>query len=134
MLATLHVYVSPAPFALEKSFSTSPDGGFAAAASRLVFFALPNSFKPSFARNSTESLAEDLPLIDEYRALPSFYYFTAGPRAGERAKMFGDQIADLVEKHGGGNRRPLVNTFSNRVRCREKHGFLSKKPLVLNGG
>ena len=47
-------------------------------------------------------LAEDLPLIDEYRALPSFYYFTAGPRAAERAKMFGDQIADLVQKHGGG--------------------------------
>ncbi len=58
-------------------------------------------------------LAEDLPLIDEYRALPSFYYFTAGPRAAERAKMFGDQIADLVRKHGGGNRRLAVDRLSH---------------------
>ncbi len=58
-------------------------------------------------------LVEDLPLIDEYRALPSFYYFTAGPRAEEKAKVFGDQIADLVHKHGGGNRRLAVDRLSH---------------------
>ncbi len=50
-------------------------------------------------------LAEGLPTVDEYRVMPSFYYFTAGSRSEERARQFGDQIADLMTKHGGGNRR-----------------------------
>ena len=69
-------------------------------------------------------LAEGLPLIDEYRALPSFYYFTAGPRAEEKAKMFGDQIADLVQKHGGGNRRLAVDRLSHLgVDALRSHGL-----------
>ncbi len=58
-------------------------------------------------------LAEDLPTVDEYRVLPSFYYFAAGPRGEEMAKVFGDQIADLVRKHGGGNRRLAVDRLSH---------------------
>ena len=33
-------------------------------------------------------LAEDLPTVDEYRPLPSFYYFTVGPRGPEFANLF----------------------------------------------
>jgi hypothetical protein len=58
-------------------------------------------------------LTEDLPTIDDYRALPSFYYFAAGPRAEEKAQVFGAQIADLVREHGGGNRRLAVDRLSH---------------------
>jgi len=58
-------------------------------------------------------LAEGLPTVDEYRVLPSFYYFAAGPRGEEKAKIFGDQIADLVRQHGGGNRRLAVDRLSH---------------------
>ena len=57
-------------------------------------------------------LAEDIPTIDEYRVNPSFYYFTAGSRTDERADEFGQVIADLVRKHGGGNKRLAVDRLS----------------------
>lgn len=57
-------------------------------------------------------LAEDLPTIDEYRAMPTFYYFTAGSRAEERAALFADQIADLMARHGGGDRRLAIDRLS----------------------
>ena len=57
-------------------------------------------------------LAEDLPGVDEYRVIPAFYFFTAGTRGEERVHLFADQIADLVAKHGGGNRRIAVDHLS----------------------
>ncbi len=54
-------------------------------------------------------LAEGLPTVDEYRPMPTFYYFTAGERAEERAGLFADQIADLMAKHGHGDRRLAVD-------------------------
>ncbi|NMM44263.1 aminopeptidase P family protein [Rhodospirillaceae bacterium KN72] len=57
-------------------------------------------------------LAEDLPGVDEYRVIPAFYFFTAGTRGEERVQLFADQIADLVAKHGGGNRRIAVDHLS----------------------
>ena len=57
-------------------------------------------------------LAEDIPTIDEYRVNPSFYYFTAGSRTDERADEFGQVIADLVRKYGGGNKRLAVDRLS----------------------
>jgi Xaa-Pro dipeptidase len=54
-------------------------------------------------------LAEDLPTVDEYRAIPAFYFFSAGHRVEEKAAEFADQIADLVQKHGGGNTRVAVD-------------------------
>ena len=58
-------------------------------------------------------LAEGLPTIDEYRVLPSFYYFTAGPNDHLWAKKFGDEIADLMHSHGGGNKRLAVDRLSH---------------------
>lgn len=57
-------------------------------------------------------LAEDIPIIDEYRVNPSFYYFTAGPNTDRRADEFGLVIADLVRSHGGGNTRLAVDRLS----------------------
>jgi Xaa-Pro aminopeptidase len=58
-------------------------------------------------------LAEGLPLIDEYRVMPVFYFFAVGPRGEEHARRFGDQIGDLMHKHGGGNRRLAIDRLSH---------------------
>lgn len=58
-------------------------------------------------------LAEGLPTVDEYRVLPSFYYFAAGPNSEQRAERFGDEIADLVRAYGGGNMRLAVDRLSH---------------------
>ncbi|MEM7224433.1 MAG: Xaa-Pro peptidase family protein [Pseudomonadota bacterium] len=74
-------------------------------------------------------LAEDLPTVDEYRVNSSFYYFTAGSRSEERARQFGDQIADLMAKHGGGNKRLAIDRLSHMgVDAIRAHGI-----EVLNG-
>jgi Xaa-Pro dipeptidase len=57
-------------------------------------------------------LAEGIPTIDEYRVNSSFYYFTAGHRTDQRAEQFARVIADLVQTHGGGNRRLAVDRLS----------------------
>ena len=57
-------------------------------------------------------LAEGLPTVDEYRSIPSFYYFAAAERADERVSNFADQIADIVQKHGAGNTRIAVDHLS----------------------
>ncbi len=58
-------------------------------------------------------LAEELPLIDEYRVMPSFHYFTAADRGEERVKEFAREIADLVQQHGGGNKRLAIDRLSH---------------------
>ena len=58
-------------------------------------------------------LAEGIPTIDEYRSLPSFYFFGAGTRGKEFVKEFAAQIADLMKNHGGGNRRLAVDRLSH---------------------
>ncbi|MDX1424644.1 MAG: Xaa-Pro peptidase family protein [Kiloniellales bacterium] len=58
-------------------------------------------------------LAEGLVTVDEYRKIPSFYYFAAGPHCEERARQFADQIADLMAKHGGGNKRLAIDRLSH---------------------
>lgn len=68
-------------------------------------------------------LVEGLPTIDEYRRMPSFYYFTAGGRAAEFAEAFANEVNHLVEEHGGGNRRLAVDRLSP----------LGSMPLVARG-
>jgi Xaa-Pro aminopeptidase len=58
-------------------------------------------------------LTEDLPTVDEYRVMPSFYYFTAGSNAEDRARKFGDQIAGLMAESGGGNKRLAIDRLSH---------------------
>ena len=57
-------------------------------------------------------LAEDLPTIDDYRPMPTFYYFTAGERAEERAGRFAEQIAELMAQHAPDDRRLAVDRLS----------------------
>jgi len=58
-------------------------------------------------------LAEGLPTIDEYRVMNVFYYFAAGTSSEAWAKKFGQQIDDVLEKHGGANRRLAVDRLSH---------------------
>ncbi len=58
-------------------------------------------------------LAEGLPTVDEYRVMPSFYYFAAGKNGPDVAREFGDQIADLMKRHGGGNKRLAIDRLSH---------------------
>jgi Xaa-Pro aminopeptidase len=57
-------------------------------------------------------LAEGIPTIDEYRVNSSFYYFTAGNRTREKADIFADTIADLVQSYGAGNKRLAIDRLS----------------------
>ncbi len=58
-------------------------------------------------------LAEDLPTVDEYRTMSSFYYFTAADRGEEKARAFADMIDDLLIRHGGGSKRLAVDRLSH---------------------
>ncbi|HEX9768704.1 MAG TPA: Xaa-Pro peptidase family protein, partial [Kiloniellales bacterium] len=62
-----------------------------------------------FDFHSTPHLAAGLETVDEIRPAVYWYYFAAGPRGAERAKPWAAEIADLVRRHGGGNRRLAVD-------------------------
>ena len=58
-------------------------------------------------------LAEGIPTIDEYRIIPTFYFFGSGNRSEEFVKEFANQIADLMKKNGGGNSRLAIDRLSH---------------------
>jgi len=58
-------------------------------------------------------LAEELVTIDEYRVMPSFYYFAAGENGPAMAAEFAKQIADLMKQHGHGNKRLAIDRLSH---------------------
>jgi Xaa-Pro aminopeptidase len=57
-------------------------------------------------------LARDIETIDEIRTATGWFYFTSGPRLGERADKWAAELADLVRRHGGGNRRLAVDRIN----------------------
>ncbi len=54
-------------------------------------------------------LVRGLETIQEIRPTTSWFFFTSGPRMSEHAKRWAAEIADLVIKHGGGNRRLAID-------------------------
>ncbi len=58
-----------------------------------------------FDFHNCEHLSQGLETIDEVRPTCSWFYFGAGPKLAERAKAWAAEIADLVQRHGGGNTR-----------------------------
>ena len=54
---------------------------------------------------SSIHLAQGNPLIDELRPSTSFFYFMVGSRGEEKATVWANEIAELVQQYGGGNRR-----------------------------
>jgi len=58
---------------------------------------------------SSMHLSEGLETIQEVRPAIPWFYFLAGPRSGEKVLLWADEIAALVARHGGGNRRLAVD-------------------------
>ncbi len=62
-----------------------------------------------FEFSGCEFLAEDRPAVDEVRIAQAWYHFAAGPRLMEFARSWCAEIVDLVNLHGGGNRRLAID-------------------------
>jgi Xaa-Pro aminopeptidase len=58
---------------------------------------------------SSRHVSRDVETVDEQRASTPFTHFLAGPRAGEKALQWAEEIAGLVLRHSGGNRRLAVD-------------------------
>jgi Xaa-Pro aminopeptidase len=57
-------------------------------------------------------LAKNIETIDEIRTATGWFYFTSGPRVPERAQKWAAELADLVGRHGGGNRRLAIDRIN----------------------
>ncbi|WP_299618106.1 Xaa-Pro peptidase family protein, partial [Pelagibius sp.] len=57
-----------------------------------------------FDFHNCEHLSDGIEVIDEVRPAVSWFYFESGPRSAELAGVWAAEIADLVGRHGGGNR------------------------------
>ncbi len=62
-----------------------------------------------FDFHNCEHLSAGLETIAEVRPARGFYFFGAGSRVEEKAKAWAEEIADLVARHCGANRRLAVD-------------------------
>jgi Xaa-Pro aminopeptidase len=62
-----------------------------------------------FEYSATQHLAHGFANIDEHRIGTGWSYFLAGPRAGEKAGLWAEEVASLVEQYGGRNRRLAID-------------------------
>ncbi len=62
--------------------------------------------------HNSEHLSGHLPLVDEVRHGTPWYYYEAGEHGPERARAWAAEIADLVTRHGGGNRRLAIDRIN----------------------
>jgi Xaa-Pro dipeptidase len=58
-----------------------------------------------FDFNNCEHLSVGIETVDEVRRAVSWYYYAAGSEAEAKAELWAAELADLVRRHGGGNRR-----------------------------
>jgi len=54
-------------------------------------------------------LTAGMPTVSEVRPARSWFYFGSGPRHEEHAKLWAAEIADLVRRDGGGNKRVALD-------------------------
>ena len=62
-----------------------------------------------FDFHGCEHLSAGSTVVDEVRSAVSWYHFIVGERVEEKARLWAGEIADLVSRHGGGNRRVAVD-------------------------
>ncbi|MTH96724.1 aminopeptidase P family protein [Roseibium sp. RKSG952] len=62
-----------------------------------------------FDFHNCDHLSAHTDLVDEIRHGVTWFYFEAGPRSAEKAVRWADELADLVETHGAGNKRIAVD-------------------------
>lgn len=62
-----------------------------------------------FDFTSSMHTSDGIETIDERRSSTPWFYFLSGPRTGEKAIAWAEEIAAMVRSHGGGNRRLAVD-------------------------
>ncbi len=82
----------------------------------------------AFEYRGAEFLAENRP-VDEIRPAVAWYYFATAERTDEYLKLWGDEIEELLIRHGGGSRRLAID------KCDPPGiGFLLSRGLELING
>ena len=64
-----------------------------------------------FDFSGCEHLSVGNEVLTEIRPATPFFFFGAGSEAEPRARRWGNEIAELIDAHGGGNRRLAVDTL-----------------------
>ncbi len=59
--------------------------------------------------HSCEHLSAHLPLVKELRHGASFFYFESGDKLEQHAQQFAEQVQELLQAHGGDNKRLAVD-------------------------
>lgn len=73
---------------------------------------------------NTPFLSEFNPLVKEQRSGADLFYFDRGDKIDLAAKTFSNEIRQLIEEHGGGNKRLAVDKIMlHGVRALEAQGF-----------
>jgi Xaa-Pro aminopeptidase len=62
-----------------------------------------------FEFGTSRHVSRDSPVIDELRTSTPWFYFLCGPRVEEKAAVWAEEVASLVERHGGRNRRLAID-------------------------
>ncbi|NIR27820.1 MAG: aminopeptidase P family protein [Gammaproteobacteria bacterium] len=62
-----------------------------------------------FDFHNCEHLSHGIETVDEVRPATAWFYYQCGSRTLEAAQRWADEIADLIRRHGGGNRRLAVD-------------------------
>lgn len=62
-----------------------------------------------FDFHNSAHLSGTLDTVDEVRPTTVWFYFSSGPESEARAAKWAAEIADLVRRHGGGNRRMAID-------------------------
>ena len=57
-----------------------------------------------FEFGTTRHVTSGSPVVDEERTSTPWFYFLCGPRVDEKAAIWAEEVASLVEAHGGNNR------------------------------
>jgi Xaa-Pro dipeptidase len=71
-----------------------------------------------------EHIVAGHPAVSEIRPAIPFYYFVTGPRVAEKAAQWAAEIADLMIRHGGANRRLAVDRLDPAGSwALERHGI-----------
>jgi Xaa-Pro aminopeptidase len=58
---------------------------------------------------SSRHLSDKIETIDELRDSTPWFYFLCGPRVEEKAAVWAEEVAGLVERYGGRNRRLAID-------------------------
>lgn len=86
-----------------------------------------------FDFSSSLHLSEGIETVDERRTSTPWFYFMAGPRVAEKATTWADEVATLVDRHGGRNRRLAVDRCepagTERLLARNIQLFDAQEPL-----